>query len=825
MSVACKIFDLRSPDWGRRKRFIGPQRLILKEELRMKKVLSLVLAFAMILGSFGFVFGSDFTDVKDTEVYSEAVNALAGLGVIGGYPDGTFKPANVVTRAEMATMIVNALGIPVSGGAATRFSDVPASHWASGYIAYAVSVGFVAGYPDGTFKPEQQVTCNEALTMIVASLGYTLDSLTGDYPGAFVNAARGLGTLNTCKKSGTIGAERSDIACYLYDTLRVPMGVVNKDNEFVPTVAKNGAYDTMLRRLGATETNPFVVTGTEDTVINLGSYLGALITAYENKDGEIVAIGEVKSEFIEGDFEDDLEDTYVFDSAKLGYTYTSNGSDYKVNYLSFTNGDKDAKTDENYKQDGIKLAVKLSGKTVKEIYSMQIWDGAVTFQAAEDVQDTLADSNKIENYKFALDDNKEIDTNSFILEGKDSIKDIKEDDVVTIYLHTSGDNKDKVSKIQVSDKVVEGVITKTNGKTERNKIKATIDGTAHGINLDGDVQAKDLTDLMSSETTAAFYLDFAGKIFAIDDELGVKNYAVLLDTGSASDFDHSGANYKLKMFLPDGTTKVFEAKKAAYETAKGNTGVVVEYRLNSDNVVKTVTIGDGSATKGKFTTKGVFDNKTLGDSTVAFSYEGTTKAEDLADADNYDVIKVNSLYDAEFVSMKYIAADGAFRAVLVEGAENTDTVYAIVTGKSGENKDGSIYTVLYDGDVKDYTFTEDVADANIYTSGAAVKVTKLTFNGSGNASAKTFIAKTAKAAVIDSARGSVSGSVYTDSAKNKYTLDDDVAIYVYNEDGDWVKGTAADMKGGSSAIDSIYLLDTDDKADGEYDIVLVFVAD
>ena len=175
--------------------------------------------------------------------------------------------------------------------------------------------------------------------------------------------------------------------------------------------------------------------------------------------------------------------------------------------------------------------------------------------------------------------------------------------------------------------------------------------------------------------------------------------------------------------------------------------------------------------------------------------------------------------------MKFIAADGAFRAVLVEGAENTDTVYAIVTGKSGENKDGSIYTVLYDGDVKDYTFTEDVADANVYTSGAAVKVTKLTFNGSGNASAKTFIAKTAKAAVIDAARGSVSGSVYTDSAKNKYTLDDDVAIYVYNEDGDWVKGTAADMKGGSSAIDSIYLLDTDDKADGEYDIVLVFVAD
>ena len=138
----------------------------------MKKVLSLVLAFAMILGSFGFVFASDFSDVKDTEYYSEPVNVLSGLGVIAGFPDGTFKPGDNVTRAQMATMITAALGIPVKGSGATGFSDVPASHWASGYIAYAVSVGFVAGYPDKTFKPENPVSYNEALTMIVASLGW-----------------------------------------------------------------------------------------------------------------------------------------------------------------------------------------------------------------------------------------------------------------------------------------------------------------------------------------------------------------------------------------------------------------------------------------------------------------------------------------------------------------------------------------------------------------------------------------------------------------------------------------------------------------------------
>ena len=110
-----------------RRGLVGPQRLILKEELRMKKVLSLVLAFAMILGSFGFVFASDFSDVKDTEYYSEPVNVLSGLGVIAGFPDGTFKPGDNVTRAQMATMITAALGIPVKGSGATGFSDVPAS--------------------------------------------------------------------------------------------------------------------------------------------------------------------------------------------------------------------------------------------------------------------------------------------------------------------------------------------------------------------------------------------------------------------------------------------------------------------------------------------------------------------------------------------------------------------------------------------------------------------------------------------------------------------------------------------------------------------------
>ena len=765
----------------------------------------------MILGSFGFVFASDFSDVKDTEYYSEPVNVLSGLGVIAGFPDGTFKPGDNVTRAQMATMITAALGIPVKGSGATGFSDVPASHWASGYIAYAVSVGFVAGYPDGTFKPENPVSYNEALTMIVAALGYTAEALPGTWPGAFINKARGLGILDTCKTTGNAAAPRQDIACFLYDALLEYIGTVNKDGEFVANIVSYDRatdtyqHDTMLWRLGATPYNngdPFTVRGDEDAVINMKNHLGEYVTAYQNKDGDIVAIGEIKSTFIEGDYSD-LADDYHFDNAE------------QKDYVSFMNGDATGKT--NYvDQDDIKLAVKLSGKVVKEVYSMQQWEAADTFYAEEDVQDVIEDDQKIDAHEFALDDNDDIDTDAFVIEGVKSIKDIAEDDVVTVYLHKSGADKGKIAKISVSNDTVEGVITKINNKES----KFTIGGKAYGLNDwagDNGVTKDKLRGLMEDATSAVFYLDYDGDIFDYDDEGSVtKSYAVVLGTYSETKFGDT--TYELKLFLADGTNKVFEAKKPAYD--KATPGEVVEYKLNSDNVVKSISATQTKADAGAFTTKGVYANNVLDNDTVAFSYDGGA----INDADNYSVIKASSLFDAKFDGMGYIASSGNFKAVLVNGVSSTDTVYAIVAERAGTNKDGVLYTVLYDGDVKDYTFESEVAAANIYTSGTAVKLAKLNFNGSDIVTdSTTYTAKTAEAATINETRGSVSGSVYTDSAKKKWTLDDEVAIYVYDMDEEeWVKGTASDMRGGSSAFANIYLIDTDKDPDGEYDIVLVF---
>ena len=106
----------------------------------MKKLLALVLALAMALGTFSFAAAAP-EDVVGTE-FEEAVVRLVALGIIDGFPDGTYKPGEPVTRAQFAKIVVASLGVGEAAQyaqGATKFSDVPADHWASGYINVAVA--------------------------------------------------------------------------------------------------------------------------------------------------------------------------------------------------------------------------------------------------------------------------------------------------------------------------------------------------------------------------------------------------------------------------------------------------------------------------------------------------------------------------------------------------------------------------------------------------------------------------------------------------------------------------------------------------------------
>ncbi len=150
-----------------------------------KKVLSFVMALAMAFTVFaGAVNGVSYTDSEQfrTDAGRDATEILTSLGVIHGFPDGTFRPGQSVTRAELAKMIYiiktgDAQDSPFYDEAdmSKIFYDVYSGHWASKYINFCYLNGIIAGYGDGTFRPEQAVSMTEAAKMILVALGYKAD--------------------------------------------------------------------------------------------------------------------------------------------------------------------------------------------------------------------------------------------------------------------------------------------------------------------------------------------------------------------------------------------------------------------------------------------------------------------------------------------------------------------------------------------------------------------------------------------------------------------------------------------------------------------------
>ena len=110
-----------------------------------------------------------FDDVNDGEWYARAVNYLASVGIINGYEDGTFRPERRITRAEFTALISHFDDL--ERASVQPFSDVPDGHWASDYIVSAYLKGWIGGYPGGVFKPENQITRAEVVSVINRILG------------------------------------------------------------------------------------------------------------------------------------------------------------------------------------------------------------------------------------------------------------------------------------------------------------------------------------------------------------------------------------------------------------------------------------------------------------------------------------------------------------------------------------------------------------------------------------------------------------------------------------------------------------------------------
>ena len=153
----------------------------------LKKVLALVLAVVMIMGTVAVASAKDYTDVKTTDTYADAIDILSSLGILDGFTDGTFKPEGTLTRAQAAKMVAIVHNAATNGkikgqdaiselygNAQNAFTDCT-GNWAVAYINYCRATGLLDGITRTTYAPNSKLTGVQWLKLMLTTLNFNTD--------------------------------------------------------------------------------------------------------------------------------------------------------------------------------------------------------------------------------------------------------------------------------------------------------------------------------------------------------------------------------------------------------------------------------------------------------------------------------------------------------------------------------------------------------------------------------------------------------------------------------------------------------------------------
>ena len=542
----------------------------------LKKVLALVIVLSMVISMFTVMTASaaDFEDVVGTK-YEEAVMTLAPMGVIAGYDENgtvTFKPDQIVTRAEMAAFIIRELGLNVASKSNTIFSDVPADFWGSGAISIANSKNIIVGYGDGKFGPDDQVSFQDAVKMIVCALGYEEDAKdNGGYPAGYMAQADKLDLLDDLSDKladTTAGCDRGTVALLMNNALDQYLQEVTYYNGQVLT--KTITSKTMASEMGYTKFEDVIVNATDTSAVSgslqdkgyvalngvkedvknggfdMNAYLGQPVTvyaSYDKKNAEYTIVAVIGASAKSDIKKLDISDVYGMDKTELRYYIDKDSSsktsgydlaDLQINggnlILVYNNKAVDA-ADQDYSliTNATNGTLTLIDSTKDGIYERVIIDTYKNYQ----VTDVNVDDNKLslrndsEDCVVELDDSRESNRPKFSITDASGaalkLKDLKEDDVLSVYsdVYPSATKKyvadaDSLRFI-VSTKTVEGTVTSKSSK------KVYIDGEAY--ETDGVL----LTSDIALEDEGTFYLDFNGDIAFTDTSAVLDNFEFAYD--------------------------------------------------------------------------------------------------------------------------------------------------------------------------------------------------------------------------------------------------------------------------------------------------------
>ncbi len=194
----------------------------------MGKYICIALITAIISLQLGVV-AVEFTDVPVTASYYEAVDKLSDKGIVQGKGNGTFGPFDRTTRAEFCAFVARANNYNEEDYAnvVMPFKDIEKGNWAEGYISYCYKNGYVNGVSDTSFSPDENVTYEQAIKIVVCVLGIGNDELLAVGPqwySGYIEAAEKINLLDGIGYSIGKPAPRSFVAQIIYNSILVRSG-------------------------------------------------------------------------------------------------------------------------------------------------------------------------------------------------------------------------------------------------------------------------------------------------------------------------------------------------------------------------------------------------------------------------------------------------------------------------------------------------------------------------------------------------------------------------------------------------------------------------
>ena len=249
-----------------------------------------MLAAAMLAPSAAF---ASFNDVNEYSAEYRMLSELEVLGIAEGDENGSFAPYDSVTRAEFTKLLVTALGEEQAAYSltATHFEDCK-GHWAAGYIEAGAADGFIDGYDDTHFAPDDNVTYAQAVKMLVAAVGYTTYAEnSGGWQAGYLRYGSSTGiTRGVTGVNNDTEINRLTAAQLLYNALDVPLATIEFSGTKPQSIINDGKSGREYKTLLTERHDAYRVKGRiTDTSRSSGlrkGYVNYQVEVSDNFDGE-----------------------------------------------------------------------------------------------------------------------------------------------------------------------------------------------------------------------------------------------------------------------------------------------------------------------------------------------------------------------------------------------------------------------------------------------------------------------------------------------------------------------------------------------------------